>query len=872
MMTERSGLVDKEQISKLFGRSFIELIENFVDKNDQLEVIYGLVFNSLVCLTLTHNYYRCLTALFNGMGQEGRGLVLKKILMHFLRKFPTDFDNTEDANDYICKTLHLWQIFGKCSKTGPILILEKIEDSYADCWQYYKMFAESIIEEGTSDGEKLYNVFKKCMENCDLTIEEVSKKFGQKVMLHIKFPAPADEDECTVQFMQIVNQQDRRKSMAARRRSTLPTRLDIVLEKTDENAASTDVARLSLKENGRQPMVDIKSSAQKQKILQPAAPSYHTPSFQQHQKTDESPASFFSTYFSGRQDHHKTTLATARSPEVTVQTTTKSPPKDDFSVLRDPSVTLKTARQAHQFVPSSPSTQSPCAKRNRSNPESTNIYVGKENHRSFDQDSPTICGTHLKRPNNGNSSFLTSTPEAANRQAAKLFANVIDQSTLNFNNEQTPPSLDAIDKEVQKIINGRRKTIGPNNESPEYSSRPKTAASAPPTQQKPKHKTSMEKMNSLTRNLNQFHLPSNNSSNSSHDVTGTGNVSLVFEGVLNPWNEADRDVILSTSKFIPQRNNYPDQQCPSIDKNHPFKLGDKNFQPLKQIGEGGFARVFKCKTEEGQVVALKYQKPKCAFESHVVDMLQHVLPKNLKPFVMSIMDAYIYKDASFLIYEYLPYKTLLELSNAYRIQGNDIYGGVITFVGYQLGHVLQRIHEAKIVHADLKPDNILICAPLPEDKPIAQLLDFPFIRLIDFGRAIDMNYFRAKNFTGKAKTQCFECEEMKAGRPWTYQTDFYGYVATVYTLIHHQYLETKTDAGRVKPKLPIKRRMVTGSIWTGIFDKFLNIPSCSKIPQWSPTLAQVKEELLSLQQTDVPGWKNAVVKLNKMVQSNYEKP
>lgn len=43
----------------------------------------------------------------------------------------------------------------------------------------------------------------------------------------------------------------------------------------------------------------------------------------------------------------------------------------------------------------------------------------------------------------------------------------------------------------------------------------------------------------------------------------------------------------------------------------------------------------------------------------MVDTIQHVLPTNLKPFVMSITDAFVYKDASFLVYEYLPYKTLL---------------------------------------------------------------------------------------------------------------------------------------------------------------------------------------------------------------------
>lgn len=58
-------------------------------------------------------------------------------------------------------------------------------------------------------------------------------------------------------------------------------------------------------------------------------------------------------------------------------------------------------------------------------------------------------------------------------QAAKFFTNQTDQSTLNFNDEQ-PPSLDPVEQEVAKIINGRRRTIGPANESPEY--RLKTSA------------------------------------------------------------------------------------------------------------------------------------------------------------------------------------------------------------------------------------------------------------------------------------------------------------------------------------------------------------------------------------------------------------
>lgn len=49
--------------------------------------------------------------MFDAMGQEGRSLVLRKIFMHFLRKFPTDFDNLNAADEYIRKTLNLWKLF-----------------------------------------------------------------------------------------------------------------------------------------------------------------------------------------------------------------------------------------------------------------------------------------------------------------------------------------------------------------------------------------------------------------------------------------------------------------------------------------------------------------------------------------------------------------------------------------------------------------------------------------------------------------------------------------------------------------------------------------------------------------------------------------
>lgn len=125
-------------------------------------------------------------------------------------------------------------------------------------------------------------------------------------MPYVKFPETLEEDECTVQFMQVVRQNDIRKSLAARRRSSVvPSRLDIVLEKTDEHSvnssaktATNDIGRLSIRDSTKsktlaKTMHSIdENAAQKAKTLQPLAPVYQTP-LQQHsqQPKTETPTS-----------------------------------------------------------------------------------------------------------------------------------------------------------------------------------------------------------------------------------------------------------------------------------------------------------------------------------------------------------------------------------------------------------------------------------------------------------------------------------------------------------------------------------------------------------------------------------------------------
>jgi hypothetical protein len=325
-MSMRSASIstDKEQIAKNFMRSFIELVEYFIDQEAHLDTVY-----------------KCLTTLFNVMSVDDRSLVLKKILMHFLKKFPVDYEDITKADEYIEKTLNLWQIFGMCSKTmGPVAILEKIEDTYAGCWQYYKMYAESLIQEERID--ELYNTFKKCMEHCELNNEEVRQIFGPKIMAYVKFPEISEEDEDTVQFMQI-RQSDIRKSLAARRRSIVP---------------KEDFKNLPAVLSERKPIVPVK--LEKSNVRVP-------------------PKDDFSVF------KDPTVVPGRLNDSIRNMAISRVPPKDDFTVFRDPTVKLGQRK-------------------------------------SFDANSPTVSGTHLvpKKPGNVNDPLLTSTPDIVRKSHSSL--------------------------------------------------------------------------------------------------------------------------------------------------------------------------------------------------------------------------------------------------------------------------------------------------------------------------------------------------------------------------------------------------------------------------------------------------------------------
>ena len=157
--------------------------------------------------------------------------------------------------------------------------------------------------------------------------------------------------------------------------------------------------------------------------------------------------------------------------------------------------------------------------------------------------------------------------------------------------------------------------------------------------------------------------------------------------------------------------------------------------------------------------------------------------------------------------------------NQARAKQIDISEAVAMYLTIELLRVIESIHNCHVIHADIKPDNVLFLG-LPELPKITRTADgkqmiFPpkeaAVRLIDFGRSIDMAMFPpGTTFLAKVATSGFDCIEMRIDKPWTLQADFFGLVGTIHVIIFQEYMKVSfqepTDIGADEGKWWINRK------------------------------------------------------------------
>ncbi|GAA5917372.1 hypothetical protein JCM5296_003800 [Sporobolomyces johnsonii] len=299
-----------------------------------------------------------------------------------------------------------------------------------------------------------------------------------------------------------------------------------------------------------------------------------------------------------------------------------------------------------------------------------------------------------------------------------------------------------------------------------------------------------------------------------------------------------------------------------IDEAWDLELDGEVFSVREKLGEGSFGAVFRIAlpadgededasfdVDAGELsVAVKVEKPTNLWEFHVLDQLHCRLPERIRASVVSAHRLYAYADESYLFLDFCDQGSLLDAVNKANESGvSPPTGGVSTgldellamFFVVELLRILEGFHDAGFIHGDLKIDNCLLRL---EDVPGgARAWSSAYdasgsngwgakgLKIIDFGRTVDGSRFPpGQQFDTQQESDALDCAEMREGRPWSFEPDYFGVASIAFNLLFGRYIETKklsSSDGAAGGKWVINqnfRRYHQTELWTRLFDMLLN--------------------------------------------------
>ncbi|XP_064100488.1 mitotic checkpoint serine/threonine-protein kinase BUB1-like [Macrobrachium nipponense] len=347
-----------------------------------------------------------------------------------------------------------------------------------------------------------------------------------------------------------------------------------------------------------------------------------------------------------------------------------------------------------------------------------------------------------------------------------------------------------------------------------------------------------------------------------------------FPEKINPFcKELVGKLLDNLNEKVETRGGYVqmDGKLPLIKPNVQLTLGKEMFYVRRLRGEGAYAKVFQAATldplnvtvfpdidgkdeddndddDEHQII-LKLQKPSWPWEFYICHELRSRLKAkqyktDVLDSIMRVNRGYFFTNGSILVNEYHKHGTLLDVVNRYKLSGSTLPDGIAILFMIEVMSIVEALHSCNIIHADIKPDNFLIRG-MPKINCSASTPKDVFeqcpssLKLIDFGRSIDMQLLpEGSTFTEVVKTEGFTCCEMREGKPWTYETDYYGVAAIAYCFLFGSYMDVKKNSlGKWELKQGTMKRYWKRDLWQSFFSTLLNSPSPN-------SLSKLKEDFM----------------------------
>lgn len=226
----------------------------------------------------------------------------------------------------------------------------------------------------------------------------------------------------------------------------------------------------------------------------------------------------------------------------------------------------------------------------------------------------------------------------------------------------------------------------------------------------------------------------------------------------------------------------------------------KQFEVEERIGSGVFSNVFKCKdTTDGSIVAVKFIRSNAMMRrvsEKEVEIYRHLSSKAAKEdpegakHLISLVGPETFEHRGHLCLVFGLLKCDLRFALQKYGAGKGLQLGTIQQYGQQMFLALRALRRVKIIHADLKPDNMLMS------------LDKTRIQLIDFGASMHVSEYMAN--TAYVQPRYYRAPEVMLGVPYDTQVDVWSLGTTLFELATSKILFAgASNNGMIKQMLDI---------------------------------------------------------------------